>query len=296
MPTSIHQFTRQWVAIEETTKGVTPTTGSWFNTGFTKLTPGIALSHQLIRMPGSRKVYADIVGMETDTFNVTYFPFDTKMIQRGILYGGTGTNEKSLSILQSQKVSGVQKYKLYQGCMTVAHTLNITDIYSCTQSFRALNITGWKTQAEIDALIGATPTYPSALTARPFSNTDSLTGPFTLDGEIVKTKEATLNTAWEILEQRPQGDRQPVEIDLGNVEYTFDLTTWADNAPDHLGDLRGFAPIDGTYRLWDGSPDCILTLDNLLWNNYETDYDTEAGSYVEESLSGVPADVSITNI
>jgi len=115
--------------VEETVYGTTPTASPAFVYcgPLVDMTHNVEIGYLDQRQIGSRDLYAQIqTGIEF-SFDITFNPVDEKMIKYGIdLPAGTGTIEKSISLLFSQKINGTETFIIYTGCRCDSTDIEIT--------------------------------------------------------------------------------------------------------------------------------------------------------------------------
>lgn len=91
------------------------------------MTHNVEIGYLDQRFIGSRDLFSQIQTGVEYSFDITFNPVDEKMIKYGLdLPSGTGTIEKSITLLFSQKINATETYIIYTGCRCDETTIEIT--------------------------------------------------------------------------------------------------------------------------------------------------------------------------
>src|SRR5690242_2321257 len=144
-PAGAYYYIKQPQFVEESSFGVTPTSPTFINCGaITDLAFSLDVNEVKYRQLGSRDMYNEIKVGESYSIVMKYQPFNTTLMKYGTEYANasaTGNIAKSLSILWSQNINGVENYYLAVGCRTERIDIDITEnAVMCTQTFIAKTV------------------------------------------------------------------------------------------------------------------------------------------------------------
>ena len=108
------------------------------------------------------------------------------------LVNGTGTNEKSISILVSKKVNDVELFRVYKGVKTSSITVEITRAggVNVTQNMKCKTITDWG----VTPVFTGTTTFGPAPSGDPVTGISSGTNPLTIAGANYDTPRFRLHS------------------------------------------------------------------------------------------------------
>jgi hypothetical protein len=221
--------------IEETVYGVTPTASPAFVYcgPLVEMTHNVEIGYLDQRHIGSRDLYSQIqTGIEY-SFDITFNPVDEKMINYGInLPSGTGTIEKSISILFSQKINGVEHFIIYSGCRC-----DTTDIEITSDSAVEVSQTWLARDRVITSTANAGLTTPNFIdasevtTLEPWTNLSGTTGadsPLTWNtgGNFIDTNSFSCSVTNNLERIKPNGQKinKFVEPTMRDIEWEF--STW----------------------------------------------------------------------
>lgn len=222
--------------IEEATYGVTPTDPTFVYCGpIVDMTHNHEVGYMDVRQIGFRDLYSQIQTGVDYSFDITYNPIDNKMLNYGIaLPAGTGTVEKSITLLISQLINGTEYYLIYRGCRCDSTDLEITSdsAVEVSQTWFAkeltINTTG----------IAGTPTYVTKNdvtgVAVPWTNLDGTTttaSPLTWNfggspavNTDVNSFSLSVSNNLERIKPNGQLTNKFVEPTLRDIEWEF--ATW----------------------------------------------------------------------
>lgn len=195
------------------------------------MTHNVEVGYLDYRQIGSRDLYSQIqTGIEY-SFDITFNPVDEKMIKYGIsLPAGTGTIEKSISLLFSQKINGTETFIIYKGCRCDSTDIEITadSAVECSQTWLAKDRTITTT-----ANAGlSTPNFiePGEVSAiEPWTNLDgttTTTSPFSFNAIAYDVNSFSCSVTNNLERIKPNGQKinKFVEPTLRDVEWEF--ATW----------------------------------------------------------------------
>lgn len=233
--------------VEEATYGVTPTSPTFLHPGpITDLSESLETQNIKYRQLGSRDIYSLIKSGEAYSFEIKFTPINANLINYGInLPAGTGTIEKSLTFIKSQKINNVEMYTLYQGCKcdSIDYEITADGVHDVTMSFMAKNITTPSTTHGL-----TTPTFASNPTSTPWTGFESGSNPLTLNSlnyDVPRFKFSVTNNLEAI---RPNGELILKFLEPTNREVTFDFDTWVKDTV-LLADTKSLTARAMTYKL-----------------------------------------------
>jgi|SRR5215203_1672183 len=217
---------RQLQYVEEVTYGTTPTSPTFVHAGpITDLSDSQETQAIKYRQIGSRDMYAMIKTGEMYSFDVTFNPLDSNLIDYAINLPGTGAGGrdigKSLSFIKSALINGTEMYTIYKGCVADSIDISIaadTPI-EVTISYICKTIT---TPATSHGL--GTVTFGTNPTLIPWTNLSGGTNPFTWNGTAVDTPSWSTSITNNIERVKVNGeiDVKFTEPTLRDVTFEFD--------------------------------------------------------------------------
>jgi hypothetical protein len=290
-------WTRQVQTSEEVTKGVAVLNSTYKNIGIgSKLTEGISMTHEETPLLGTPDIYDDANLEEHNTINLTWALIDTRFLRYCTEnVGGTGTIEKTNTIIRTQKIDGVANTKIYYGCMCDSLTLNLDKFITANAVLKVMSTSNWLTQAATDTAIGATTTYAPALTSVPWTHKMSGlaagTSPMTYGGSARDIAKGTLTMARNVYEQMPLNNATPKTMRPGGRRISFTFDTWVKDSA-ILGDVKGMTAKAITVQLF--STPVVLTLANVKFNSYSSDDDAGSNEAKMETIAGTAQTATVT--
>jgi hypothetical protein len=290
-------WTRQVQSQEETTKGVVVNNGTFKNIGIgSKLTEGISMTDEEIPLLGSPDWYDDANLEEHNTVNLTWYLIDTRFLRYCTEnVGGTGTIEKTNTLLRSQKIDNTANTKVYYGCMCDSITINLDKMISCSAVFKVMTSSSWMTQAATDTAIGATTTYAPALTTTPWTHKSSGlaagTTPLQYGGSGRDIAKGTITGARNVYEQMPLNNATPKTLRPGARRFSFTFDTWVKDS-NLIGDVKGMTAKAITIQLF--TTPVLITLGNVKFNSYSSDSDAGSNDATMETLVGKAQTITVT--
>ncbi len=213
--------------VEETTFGVLPLANTTFTSCglISDLDKTFNVENEQYRILGNRDIYSQVKLGEQYTFTIKYRPTDTVLMKYGTeLVSGTGTNEKSISILVSKKVDNIEKYRIYRGVKTSSITVEITRTggITCTQNMKCIGISDWGTAPSFTG----TTTYAATPTADPVTGISSGSNPLTIASVNYDTPRFSFTVDQGLQEIKPNGELTLKYLFATNRTITVDFDTW----------------------------------------------------------------------
>jgi hypothetical protein len=274
--------------VEETQYGVTPDNAVFVHAGpLVELTENVDIGSIKYRQIGSRDIYSLIKTGEMYSFELTFNPIDDALIKYGInLPGGTGTIEKSLTFIKSQKINDTEMFTLYKGCRCDSIDVEVTNdgAVEVTMTFLCREIT---TPSATHGLV--TPTFASNPTQEPWTNLSPGSGPLTINAIAVDTPSWSMTVSNNLEVVKPNGEliAKFVEPTLRDISFEFD--TWLKDTV-LLADTKTLTPRAMEYKL---SADRKLVFTDAYLESQETSDATSATESKIQSFSGTAKAVAV---
>jgi hypothetical protein len=207
--------------VEEATFGTTPASPTLINAGrIEEITPTSEITATRYRALGSADVAAGLKSGELYSFSAKYNPVALTLANYGLKLdtGLTGTNGKSLSMVYSFLLSGVENYIIFRGTKTDTVEIEITpDSLSVTQNFICKSISVPSTAHGL-----GTPVFAAASSATPLTGPDA-TG-FTWNSITYSPDSFKVSVAQNLEAKRTIGQQQIQYLTATNRDIDFDLT------------------------------------------------------------------------
>jgi len=286
-----------WLAIkrpqfvEEAVYGTTPSSPTFTSAGpLSTWTNTSEIQNTQYRELGTRDINSLIKTGEQHSFQLTYNPVDAVLMGYGVnLPSGSGSIEKSLSFVTSQKMDNVENYIVCTGCITNEITIEIANDspVNVTQSFRAKNIS---TPATTPGFTG-TPTYAANTTLLPWTNQTPGSGPLTFNGTVVDVSTFSTTITNNVNEIKPNGDAVAKIVAPTLREVTFSFTTWFKDTT-LIADTKTLTPRAMEYKL---STDKKLVFTDAYLNKFETSDDVGSNDFKDLAFTGVAKAVTISS-
>jgi hypothetical protein len=189
------------------------------------------------------------------------------------LPNGSGTIEKGLSVLFSQKINGTEYFTLYQGCKCDKVDVEITEkLVSCSMTFMAKQAT---TPSTTNPLTG-TPTYASNPTNPPWTGLTGGSGPFTFNSITVDVPRFRFSVTNNLVQVKPNGELFPKFVEATNRDVTFDFDTWRKDVT-IFTDAKALTARSMTYRLNNTGP-VTARFTNAYAEKWTTSYSPTANT------------------
>lgn len=216
---------KQLQYVEEATFGTTPATPTWIYAGLiTELSDTTEITANRYRALGSADVAFALKCGEAYSFNVKYNPADLKLANYGLKLdtGATGTNGKSLSMVYSIRLNGVENYVVFRGVKTDSVDIDLApDSMEVTQNFICKSISAPSTTPPGGTLI----TTPPATV--PLCGTDA--SGFTWNSIAYDPVSLKITVAQNLEARRTVGQQQIQYLTSTNRDIDFDFTVSAFN-------------------------------------------------------------------
>ena len=287
--------------VEETTYGETPTNAVFISCGpLVDMTHNNEVGYLDYRQIGSRDLYSQIqTGIEY-SFDITFNPIDEKMIKYGIsLPAGTGTIEKSITLLLQQKINGTDTYIIYKGCRCDSTDIEITNdgAVEVSQTWFAKT----RTIATAHGLSG-TPNFVTAgefPSSEPWTNlsgTTTTASPLSWGATNVDVSSFSVSVTNNLERIKPNGQltNKFVEPTLRDIEFEF--STWLKDTNTLMADATTATPQDMTYVLKAGSGGWELDLTQGRINSETSSDATSATEHKMLEIAGKAETIAISAI
>jgi len=287
-------WTKQLQSSEESTKGTTQLNDTWKNIGIaTKITEGIAMTHEEIPLLGTADRYDDALLEQHETVTINWMFIDTRFLRYCTeVPNGAGTIERTNSVLRGQKINNVANNKIYKGLMCDRCTINLDKLPSASATFKIMDSTDWLTQAATDTLIGGTTTYAGTLTTTPWTHlTSGSSTPFTYGGGGRDIEKGTIDITRNAMEVMALGNKQTRTMRSGFRRIAFNFDTWVKDSA-LIGDVKAMTARTVSMQLY--TTPVTITLANCKFNSYTTDSDAGTGDIYKETLVGTAQTITAT--
>lgn len=214
--------------------------------------------------------YFDVVRMrKQNTFTLAYSLAESTFVQYGIAPPAAGgTIAKTLTFILPMMINGVQKYRVFDGCITNSVNFEFRDYYNVEHTFTARNISKPLTLDELKLKLGITTTtvlnFPAAPTAPFWSN---------LEPNPATQKPLTING----VDYRTTGISVAVERNPPPAHATANDSYWHIEA--------GYRGVSGSIELYNIGDAVETLLDN--WTTINMVYKLNDSPTVDMTLTGV---------
>ena len=305
-----HKLTGEWYVqrqlqyVEEVTYGVTPTSPTFIHAGpIVDMNDNQEAQAIKYRQIGSRDLYAMIKTGELYTFDVTFNPLNTDLLDYCINVEGTGSRNisKSLSFIKSQLVDGSEMYTIYTGCRAESVDISIVadGAVEVTATFMCKNIS---TPSLTHGL--GTPTWGTNPTSIPWTNFDGGTGPLRIDTtgathplgstKYIDTDNFTVSVTHNLVPVKVNGEITVkwVEATLRDVTFEFDAMYY-DTAL--IADQKSLTARKMDYIL-KTNPGARLDFEDIYLETMGTSDSTTSTDPKKLSLTGTAKSVVITPV
>jgi hypothetical protein len=213
--------------------------------------------------------------------------------------GNALTMAVSKTLLYSQKIDGIENYKLFKGCLPTSCTIRVTrPMVQATVAGRAATIT------DFSATSGLTSPNLTALgtkpTIQPWTGKDTTTGvvgvhPLTIAGIQMACMEFTMTVNWVLAELTPLGLITYQEIGPASRRCTLEFVTYR-KGDNFLSDLSTYTPVAVDFKLHNASP--------VLWAHFTDCYKVSytpvgltpgGGDFTTERVGMIAMSVNLSN-
>jgi hypothetical protein len=291
-PTGPWKFKKHPQYLKETNYGVADT-GTAIHTGaLTNLNATVTIEHQDLPMLGKYGLWRSV--MMGNVFNVElrYMPTSTDLQKRGsALPAGTGTNEESITITDSQTVDGVEKYEAFFGSITTAFSYEITrEGINVTHGFECKDLTDFGAS---QAAIGTnTITMTSAdPTNKVFTGITSGPDPFTLAGNKENTARFKYDATWGIAKCRPTGTISVKYLGPASRRMGIEYQLWLGDSTAAFANLKNYDAMAVEYIV---TPNVKFSFDSIRTFGYARSTPVGGTEYQIEAYTGlIDGDITI---
>lgn len=267
-----------------------------------------AVQHKETRVLGSRRQYSDRKQMVEGTVSVTTELAGTPNIYKYAIVDPpstgpvTDTCDSPLTFLESARVDGAEKYRIFKDCLCQTARINIAKDITVTLDYFCPDITAtWQTEAELKAIWGVgtgSIDYASALTGDPLnhldSNTNNAFSPFEMNGEEFDLNTLSVDVANNVTPLAPSGWSKTKHAAAGNKVVTGNLVLWVSDGTTVENFVENFTSLDLTYLVKDATPDIILTIEGAKLNNRSEGVSSGANEYSTQALPFTANNVTFT--
>lgn len=303
IPTSSSQVTRQVQYYAETNgyaqQVVNPT---FVNAGIiSNVAFGLNVDHEVVRIQGSRKQYADVLMGTEGTITLDYRLLDTKLIGYAILDpAGAGTIGEPLTLLFARLINGVEEFRLCQGCISESATITLDRFPMVSQQFYSTKISAWLTIAQLKTALGITgtadPTFAAPITAEPWTHllgTDGDSSAVTVNGDPANVTKMTVTVNNNLLKEKPLGFKNVRFVQAGNKVVTVSMEPFLyDNT--FFDVVNDFTLSTVVLRLKATTPTVDLTVTGVKFNSYDDKSDAAGNDFITNPVNGNGVDCTIT--
>lgn len=225
------QVQKQLAYVEETTYGTVPTNPTFVNAGpIVDLTDSQETQAIKYRQIGSRDLYAMIKTGEAYSFDVTFNPLDTILLNYAINLPGIGSQNigKSLSFIKSAIINGTEMYTIYKGCRANSIDVSITadGAVEVTASYIASDISVPSTTHGLGT-VGSYGTNPTLI---PWTNLSGGQDPLRIGGvttgSVVDTPSFSCSITHNLEQVKPNGQTTVKFVEPTLRDVTFEFDTW----------------------------------------------------------------------
>jgi len=307
-PTSTFQRNRQVQFYEQTDfRNYGPADPTLFVAGLvSSVTPALNVASKETRVVGSRKLYSNRKLMVEGSVEIVYEMLDTKLLKYGILDTGAGSVEKPIRFVESGLINGLQRYRLYNDCITETVALALERDFMFTQTFYASDITNWIDEAALKTALGVTGTdtvnWAADPTAEPINHLDHETippnsgSPFQIGADIFLYNSLNVEVNNNLIKLNPGGYDQTKYIQPGNKVVTGTLNTWLVEGAVIQDYVRNFTSNTLTLKIKEaGGSDITLTLTGVKFTSNTDTVDTGANELNTMDLPFTATDLQIAN-
>lgn len=289
---SIADVTRQVQYVEETTFGTTPTNPTFINAGgVMSINDSTEITAKRYRVLGSEDIYRGLKCGELYSFEITYNPSTTALIRYGteIAGGGSGSIDKSLTILTSFKINNVENFLVFRGCKTDKIEIEVTnDDMVVTQNFICKDIS---TPASAHGL-GASTVFAAAFSGTPLCSVDTGANPLTINSLTYDTVRFNISWNRNLDARQVIGTGQVIFIvpTVRDIDVAFDIllkdtVTWAD--------VKTLTARTASFVINSTGPKTI-SMTNLSLEKLDFELSTDSKEVLMASFSGFCATASVS--
>lgn len=247
--------------------------------------------------------YYDVVRMRRqNNFTIAYDLAETTFIQYGIAPpAGTGTIAKTLTFILPMEINGIQKYRVFDGCITNTVNLEFRDFYNVEHSWTARNITKPLSEDELKLHLGLTTTadlnFPAEGNDPFWSNLEPIETtqkPLSINGTDYRTTGITISVERNPPPAHATSNDNYWHIESGyrGISGTVELYHIDDAIEDLLDD---WTTINMVYTMND-SPSVSCTLTGVKFHTINEDLAAGESRYVMQSIPFTAKTIDMTAV
>lgn len=247
--------------------------------------------------------YFDVIKLRRQNqFTISYDLAETTFIQYGIAPpAGTGTIAKTLTFILPMEINGVQKYRVFDGCMTNTVNMEFRDTYRIEHAWTARNISKPLTSDQLKLQLGLTTTdsitFPSAPTDPFWSNLEPMettTKPLSINGTDYRTTGITIAVERNPIPANATANENYWFIEAGyrGISGTIELYE-IDDAAEILHD--DWTTTTLVYTMND-SPSVSCTLTGVKLHTMNSDLSAGENRFVMDSIPFTAKSISVTAV
>lgn len=289
---------KHFQTLEEVTKGTIVPTGTWLNTMILRRLSWTAdMDHEEIPLVGREDPHSDESLFLNGTLSIEGYFWDTRFMRYCTeLASGAGTIAKTNSALFGYKQGGSNVTRIFKGLLCDSCEITIGKIHTFSGQFKCMDIMDLKTDAELDAVLGAGFTPAPAITSRPLTHRNMVfdtEAPFTYGGVEREISGATIRVSRNAYVKDPLGSTRGTDIKHANRRTEVTLEFWhEDDVP--FDDVVGNVQKDLVFMLKaTATTDTVITIDNFLPFTKPQDLDAGSTEPIRDSITGSAAGITV---
>lgn len=293
-PTGAYFFVKRPQYVEEATFGVTPTSPTFISVGsMNDMTMSADMTNIKYRQLGSRDLYQIIKTGEIYGIVFKYAPFNTNFMKYGTEYwtaAATGNIAKSVSIVWSQNINGVENFYLASGVRTERIDIDILAeaTISVTQTLVAKSIT---TPSAAYPGTG-TPVYAAVDSGSPWTGITGGSLPLTINSLNYDVTRFRVSVTQNLDKIKPNGESVIKFLEATNRDVTVDMDMVIQNTAT-LADVKTLVARAVTYTMNAANPSAI-SLTNLCLDKYTSADSPTQNKIKMASFAGTAQSVTVT--
>lgn len=245
-----------------------------------------------VRFFGSNNLYARAQTGVEYSFDLEFNPIDEKLINYGVANpSGTGTIEKSITVLMSKKIGGTETYIIYTGCRC-----DSTDIEMTNDSAITVSQTWYASDRIVSTSHGltGTPTFAANPSTLPWFHPAAGANAITINSVVYKGSSITVSVAQNLERIQPIGHLTPIATEATQREVSGDFDVWLTGTVlNALSKNFTAVPMEVILK---PSPGWKLVLTNVQLGSKDEEDDASGTESTMESYSYSATDVVMTAI
>ena len=279
-----------------TTPGVADPNGIYVHCGYdSDITETATVEHEDAPLFTSYDlVCSSLMGL-TYNWGLTFKAFDDVLLKWMCnLPAGVGTMAQTKTFLYSQLINGVEKFKLFKGCLPTSITCRVTKpSIQCTVAGRASTITDFQTTHTLTSPNLAALT--AALSGCAWAAKDCGTNPLQIASVAMPAMEFTFTVTWTLATLEPLGLTTYQEIGPTARRITLEFLTYRKGDP-FLADLNSYTPVAVDFKIHNSAPAVWARFTNAYKVSYTPVNMTAGGAeFIGERVGMIAQGVTITN-